>query len=85
MNRGYGVDVDDVSVLAWKSPGLGRNLTFCALQAVLYLSLVLLLESAAVRRCLQAAVSRAMSQQVQRPQPNTQVRTCKHDIVCTNL
>ena len=83
MNRGYGLDVDDVSVLAWKSPGLGRNLTFCALQSVLYFSLVLLLESAAVRRCLQAAVSRAMSQQVhqQQQQQGTQVRRCLRAVV----
>ena len=56
---------------------MGRNLTFCALQSVLYFSLVLLLESAAVRRCLQAAVSRAMLQQVhqqQQQQQGTQVR-----------
>ena len=54
---------DDVNIFDWKSPGLGRHVTFCFVQAAVYFVLVFLLESNVIRRLLQSAVSRAMAKQ----------------------
>ena len=86
MIQKYGLEGDDVNIFDWKSPGLGRHVTFCFVQAAVYFVLVFLLESNVIRRLLQSAVSRAMAKQAsssqQRDGVTQQVRAAACVCVC---